>query len=116
MESTEEKYRLSRKMRRATLALGVLTLLMETFVFAAPYWRVSARWGSSFAVQTTVWLFEGVWLQCAAIGQGSGQSQCYEMFTFLNFYATSGTEAYYDPTYKGQIYSKSYVINTLMHM
>ena len=105
---------ISRRMRRLTLGMGILCLLSETFVFAAPYWRVTARWGSQFSAQSAVWMFEGIWLQCAQIGQGSGQSQCYEMYTFLNFYAVTGTEAYYDPEYEGRLYSKYFALSLLV--
>ena len=64
--------------RLVCFALACLTVLMVTFSLAAPYWRVTARWGTA-AVIVNIFAFEGIFLSCIQTMGTAGTSQCFQI-------------------------------------
>ena len=64
--------------RRLSFAVGSFSLLMIIFIVAAPYWRVTAMWGSA-AVIANIYSFEGLFLSCVRTMGTTGTNQCLQM-------------------------------------
>jgi len=67
--------------RRVAFALALFTFLFEIFLVAAPYWRVTAQWGTA-AVIANIYSFEGIFLSCLQTMGSAAANQCYQMPAF----------------------------------
>ena len=67
--------------RRIAFVLAAFSFLFEIFLVAAPYWRVTAMWGTA-AVIANIYSFEGIFLSCLRTMGSAGTNQCYQMPAF----------------------------------
>ena len=75
--------------RRVAFALAFLTFLIEIFLVAAPYWRVTASWGTA-AVIANIYSFEGLFLSCLRTMGSAGTNQCFQMPAYGGMPNTGG--------------------------
>ena len=67
--------------RRVAFAVSALACIIDIFLVAAPYWRVTAMWGTA-AVIANIYSFEGIFLSCVRTMGNVGTNQCYQMPSF----------------------------------
>lgn len=75
--------------RRISFALGSISMIMVVFLVAAPYWRVTARWGTA-AVIANIYSFEGIFLSCVQTMGAAGTNQCLQIPSFGGMRTVSG--------------------------
>lgn len=101
----------SSRIRKAGVLISGINLILVIFVMAAPFWRVSNT-QSSANIFTSFWSYEGLWMECAMVYQGT--VQCYQIGTNTQYQSNNGI--YNTRYYTYGIYCKSILNCSLLYI